>query len=206
MKSQEDHQKHIEALKAKINKASNDAIQNYKIENPSIADAIAVRKEILVYKKKPKGVSKIVPAIVLDILLCAGEMKTQQDYIDVVNSRFPEYSIKRGIFSRPLKPYEKSAIKAKINSNSMFFIDIDDCKTLSHVKTRIERRFAEEAGKTYKVKLKSISCSKDTLFVGGKSYAITRRGSGSKPCVRKEVKGKSVWIRVDALLRLLENR
>lgn len=191
--------KQAKAIENQLETPAAELLQQWKSNNPDLAKDYTPRISIVCRPKGQAGASKIIPMLGERIFYRSNEGKSRAEITAQVQKELPELKVHAALWNRPLQGWEKKSIAM----NSPF--SITKCKTLSDIYRRQQMELATKAAiREYKPK---ISINKETLTIGQEVYPIQQRrhGKNSSKSIRVKVRGKDQWIRVDALVCLLQS-
>lgn len=158
-----------------------------------------VKANRIIYKAKPEGSSKIIPAIMEYMLTDDAIGKTNKALVEHVAEGFPEHNIAANIMNKKLQPW---AIK-KIEKIAKDRVDVTGCKTLSEIRKRIKA--GQRTGHLEYLYSGKIRISKNGVLVGKQLFSIETNKAKDKEykVVRVNLEGDRYSIRVEAVVALL---
>ena len=179
-------------------------IKQWRIDNPDLVAKYSTRTEIVCRPRGQEGFTEVYPKIVERMFFKKNEGKTQIDILKDVRPLFPKLVIHPGVWQHDIPKWAFDKIDTFI-ACSMYPVDIRKCKTLSQIKKKLDAAIqAKAALRTFKT---AVAISRDAIVIGDESYLIEARKVGDYKYRSIRVKtndGKRSWIRVDALINLLE--
>lgn len=191
-------------LEENIKRAVKNVKDSFKNNNPSHAKLVDSRVDVLVYNKRPKGHSKVVPDLVKIMLIDDNVNLTLKELLEKVRKEHPKQKLSYNIWHKPLIKYQKDAILKVLKDNDYPVSIMRNCKQLSHVRNKIKLRVNAKNKKRVEFKVNVVMTSSNVI-VNDKVYSVTRRGRGNHPYIRVETgkDGKRDWLRADVLGKLL---
>ncbi|MGH1399079.1 MAG: hypothetical protein ACRBCT_07685 [Alphaproteobacteria bacterium] len=191
-------------LEFRLKEAQASAIRIFEAEKPALAKLVSSRTTNIVYKKRPKGYTKIIPDIIALMVEADNIDKTQKQLIEDVSAKHPKQDIAQSIWSKDLQKYDLDAIKKQLEKDGLPPEIVKGCKKLSQVRKKLKDHLYEEREKTREFKI-NISVNKKRVVIGKKSYPVVLRNSKNKkyPCIRVNLRDKRHWLRIDVLTKAL---
>ncbi len=143
----------------------------------------------------------------LDAMLFGGLDKTQVDIIREVQEKYfqDKGKISANVWNKALEPWAIANINKRVQGNMVRPIDVSKCSTLGEVKKTLKVNNSE-GGAVYKYS-GQIVVNKYAVMAGKASYPLMKRRKAHsiQVPISWDEEGKRQWIRLDALLSLLEN-
>ncbi|MGH1399176.1 MAG: hypothetical protein ACRBCT_08180 [Alphaproteobacteria bacterium] len=191
-------------LEFRLKEAQDSAIRIFEAEKPALAKLVSSRTTNIVYKKRPKGYTKIIPDMIALMIEDDNIDKTQKQVIEDVSADHPKQDIAQSIWSKDLQKYEIDAIKKQLEKDGLPEDIVKGCKKLSQIRQKLKDHLYEEREKTREFKT-NISVNKKRVVIGKKSYPVVFRNSKNKkyPCIRINLRDKRYWLRIDVLTKAL---
>jgi hypothetical protein len=207
----------LKDAQAEVHKATKTAWETIKAKSPHLT-GFEIKAKTYCYKKRAQRFHRVIDSIIDVItsppaknhetgeLIPAGVERSQVDILRRIIPSFPNHKILPNIWNKKLtsKQFEKLQMRAWRNFRKP--IEIKGCNTLAAVKQRIYAALhANDAAYRFNG---DVTIDEKTVVVGKAVYAIEAKGTGKYkyPSIRVEVGGKRVWLRVDALSKLLPSK
>lgn len=155
--------------------------------------------EIFCYKKRPPGFSRVIKEIMKHLTYPGYADKKQVEILEGIKPLFPQHNLQPTIWNKKLRKSQLETMKSYLPGNNLGSVDIQGCKTLAHIKRRIEA-YLHPCNKVFYEFRRKIMMDDRAVVVDKQLYRIETR---KHPSIRITIDGKRCWLRVDVLKTLL---
>jgi len=187
---------------ARIKEALRSCDTMFEIERPDLARLVKSYVNPVVYERRKKGYGKIIPDIVELMLSQENLTLTQSALLERIKLKHPNQKITLNIWHKKLQSYEKTAIKKVLIKNNMSEDLIKGCEKLSQLRKAVKIELSNQFEKKMSFNPK-ITVHPKKIVINGEIYPVIKRGKNNHRSISIRYKNKQVWLRVDALTKLL---